>query len=117
MASLLDLVEVYAPKGPETGFVLADIERRQEVNKTTSGINRDRALRDYEKWDLPNLLGSQAARGAYNSSATINKRERAATGVSDKLFDITYNQANTEAELASNALLAQTGVRLGGSGY
>lgn len=117
MASLLDLVSVYAPSGPEAGFVLADIERRKQVARDTAAIGSERITRDFTKFDLPELQGGQAARGAFNSSATLRKTSRLSNQAGDRLSDIAYGLANTEAELAANALLAQTGIRLGGSGY
>ena len=112
MASLADLQSVYAP-APPTGFTLADIEVQGQLAAGQAGIGRERVLRNFNKYDLPDLLSSQAARGAYNTSATEDKRERLATGAGDQLTDIEYALAQRQAELAANGLLAKTGIRLG----
>lgn len=113
MASLAELSQVYAPTRQEAGFSLADIELQSQASKNAAAINSERLLRNYNRFDLPALLGSQAARGAFYSSATANKRQQLSTGVGDQLSDIQYALANQQARLASNALLAQTGISLG----
>lgn len=113
MASLSDLASVYAPEGPETGFRLADIEQASNSLTNNAAIGRERTLRNFNQFDLPDLLSSQAARGAFNSSATDHKRSRLATGAADTLTDIDLGLASARANLATNALLAQTGIQLG----
>lgn len=113
MASLAELSQVYAPSGREAGFSLADIELQSQYGKNTAAISSERLLRNYNQFDLPALLGQQAARGAFRSSATTNKRTQMAAGVGDQLSDIQFALANQQARLASNALLAQTGISLG----
>jgi hypothetical protein len=117
MASLSDLQGVYQPDSQETGFRLADIERAGQQAATGAEIGRERLLRNFSKFDLPNLLSAQGARGAFRSSATGNKREQLATGVQDQLGDIELGLANTQADLAANALVAQAGIQLGGQAY
>lgn len=114
MASLADLADVYAPVGQEAGFTLADIELDTQFSKDNAKIASDRLLRNFSKFDLPTLLSSQAARGAFHSTATENKRTMLETGLTDQLSDVQFNLAREQAKLAANALLAQTGIRLGG---
>lgn len=114
MPSLSDLAGVYAPSGPESGFLLAGIEQQRNEAVSGAGVSRERILRNYNRFDLPSMLSSQAARGAFNSSATENKQLRLATGAGDSLADVAMGLANTESRLASDALLAKTGVRVGG---
>ena len=112
MASLSDLAGVYAPSGPESAFSLAQIEKEGSLAKGQAGLGRERVLRNFNRFDLPNLLGGQAARGAFSSTGTDRKREQLSSGAGDQLTDIEFGLANTMAGLGSNALLAQTGIRL-----
>lgn len=113
MASLADLADVYGPTGQEAGFTLADIELQSQHGKDTARIATDRLLRNYNRFDLPSLLSSQAARGAFASSATDNKKALLQTGVGDQVSDIQLGLAYQQSRLAANALLAQTGIQLG----
>lgn len=112
MATLADLMDIYQP-APPAGFQLANIDLQSTLAKNQAGVNQERVLRNFKQFDLPDLLGAQAARGAFYSSATQNKRNRLATGAGDQITDIQFGLANTQARLASNALLAQTGIQLG----
>jgi hypothetical protein len=69
-------------------------------------------MRNYSQFDLPSLLGGQASRGVWNSSATRNRQKRLATGAGDQVTDIEHNLANIMAGLGTNALLAKTGIQL-----
>lgn len=113
MASLADLVSVYAPSTP-AGFSLADIDIAGTQAQNTADIARSRLTRNFGTFDLPDLISSQAARGAFHSSATQNKVRRLATGTADQLSNVELGLADQRAILAANALLAQTGIRLGG---
>lgn len=112
MASLSDLMAVFG-SAPPAGFSLAETDIASTNNESMANIGRERVLRDFNKFQLPDLLGSQAARGAFHSSATRNKQDRLTTAVGDELGNIQLGLANANAQLASNALLAQTGFRLG----
>ncbi len=114
MASLGDLASVYAPVGQPAGFSLADIEIESQYSKDNAKLQSDRLLRNYSNFDLPAMLGSQAARGAFYSSGTTNRRSMLNSRLTDSLGDIQLNLAREQARLASNALLAQTGITLGG---
>jgi hypothetical protein len=116
VASLSDLTSIYAPSGPEAGFVLGDIERRRTQAETGADIGKERILQNYQ-YELPDLLGSQAAKGSYFSSATNRKRARLGQNAANQTADIDVGLANLKADLAAQALLAQTGVRLNGGGY
>lgn len=115
MASLSDLSAIYAPSAPP-GFTLADIELAGTQAQNEADISSERILRNFGQFQLPDLLSSQAARGAFQSSATDNKALALTTGAADQLTDIQFGLGQTQANLASNALLAQTGITLGG-GY
>lgn len=93
--------------------MLADIERQQQEATANAGIQTERLLRNFNRFDLPNLLSSQAAKGAYGSSATANKREALTMGVGDQVTDVEMGLAQTQAKLAAQALLAQSGIQLG----
>lgn len=114
MPSLVDLAAVYAPPGPEAGFVLADIARQDQEASSGAAFNRERLLRDHRQFNLPGLRGQQASRGAYLSSATQRKESQMATGVGDQLSLVEMGLASTKGRLATDALLAKTGIRLGG---
>lgn len=113
MASLSDLASVTAPAAP-AGFRLADLALMGALGQSSANVGRERVLRNFNKFDLPDLLSGQAARGALHSSATRDKYQRLATGAGDNLADIQMGLAAQQAGLASNALLAQTGISLGG---
>lgn len=147
MATLSDLAAVYAPP-PPAGFTLASIgiagqqaangaavgrERTQRnfgFASADAGQAKQRTIRNFNQFDLPDLMSSQAARGAFHSSATTNKTNRLRTGMNDsladigtglerqrvgagdQLADIEMGLANTNAQLAAQGLFAQTGIRL-----
>lgn len=106
---------VYNAGAQPAGFSLANIDLAGQQGEDQAAIGRERVLRNYSQFDLPDLLGAQAARGAFSSSATDNKRTRLGTAAGDSLTDISLGLASQQANLAANALLAQTGIRLGGS--
>lgn len=112
MASLADLQTIYTPNTP-AGFRLADLEVKGHLAQAQAGIARERVLRNYHQFDLPGLLGSQAARGAFHSSATQQKQQQLATGAADTLTDIQFALGQQQANLSANALLAKTGISLG----
>lgn len=113
MASLADLQSVFQTTRP-AGFSLADIEVQGKLAAGRAGVQRERVLRDHNRFALPDLLTSQAARGAFYSSATDRKRQQLSLGAGDRLADIQFDLAAQQAGLAANALLAKTGIRLGG---
>lgn len=114
MATLVDLHRVYSPQNATpAGFRLADLAVQGNLAEGQAGIGRERVLRDFNKFNLPGLLGTQAARGAFHSSATDRKREQLAHGAGDQLTDIQFALGQRQAELAANALLAKTGIALG----
>lgn len=113
MASLVDLQRIFNPSTTPAGFRLADLNIQGNLAQGQAGINRERVLRDFNQFNLPGLLGAQAARGAFHSSATDRKREQLAHGAGDQLVDIQFALGQRQADLAANALLAKTGITLG----
>ena len=114
MASLSDLSAIYSPPGPASGYKQADIAVATNVLNNQAGIGTERTLRNFNQFDLPDMLGGQAARGAFFSSGTEDKRSRLQAGAGDRLVDIELGLAEAKANLATNGLLAQTGISLGG---
>lgn len=112
MASLSDLTDLYAPEAP-AGFNLANIALQRSSGQAAYDMARNRVMRDFGQFDLPDILSAQAARGALASGATRRKVNRAATGVSDTLANLGIGYAPNQSRLATNALLAQTGISLG----
>lgn len=112
MASLADLGQIWNQQEP-AGFSLADAAISGEYSAIDADTSRSRLLRDFGQFDLPDLLGAQGARGAYNTSATKDKVGRLSTQATDQLTDISVGGSRAQAQLAANALLAQTGVQLG----
>lgn len=114
MASLADLGGVYGTQDP-TGFKLADIGLAGGLSSAQADLSKGRILRNFGQFSLPDLASSQAARGAFHSSGTRDKAGRLGLGVQDSLDDVTLGQNQYQANLAANALLAQTGISLGGA--
>jgi hypothetical protein len=114
VASLSDLAAFYAPPARESGFKMADIELATNLINNQAGVSNERILRNFGQFDLPDMLGSQASRGAFHSSATEDKRRRLQVGAGDQLADVELGLAEAKANLATNGLLAQTGISLGG---
>lgn len=111
MATLADLSSVYTPSNP-TGFGLAGIELQATANNVNALGAQHRAIRNFSKFHLPELLSGQAARGAFASGATQRKAQRLAVGTQDSLAEIAAGLGPAQAQLATNALLAQTGIQL-----
>lgn len=109
---MADLQTVFGTP-PPAGFSLAETDLQSTLATSQANVGRERVLRNFSKFNLPDLLSSQASRGAFRSSATNHKRDQLTAGAGDTLGDIQFGLANTNAQLASNALLAQTGFRLG----
>lgn len=116
MASLADLTGTFAPQGPEAGFTLADLAVQGGVASAQAGLQKQRILRNFQQFDLPDLINAQAARGAFASGATGQKAARLVTGTSDRLADIDLALAPTLASIAANQQLAGSGFLLGQSG-
>jgi hypothetical protein len=112
MASLTDLLNLYEPETP-AGFNLANIALERAQSQAGYDMGRGQLMRNFTQFDLPDLISSQAGRGAFNTSATRNKANRMATGVTDSLAQLGLGYAPGQATLATNALLAQTGLQLG----
>lgn len=113
MPSLADLGAVLTPSEP-TGFRLGQLELAGGIAQGEAEMQRGRILQDFTEFQLPQLMSSQAARGAGASSATWDKRRQLATGASRGLEDVEAGLARTQAGLAGNSLLAQTGISLSG---
>lgn len=112
MATLSDLAALYEPETP-TGFNLANTSLQRSQSQAGYDMARSQLLRNFNQFDLPDILNSQASRGAFASGATRRKVNRAATGLSDSLASLGLGYAPTQSRLATNALLAQTGLQLG----
>jgi len=108
MASLSDLASVYNTQAP-AGFNLANLAVSGSLTKAQADLARTRVLRNFKDFDLPNLISSQAARGAFGSSATKRKVKMSATGAADTLGDIAFGSGGAQATNGANALLTGTG--------
>lgn len=111
MASLADLAYVFDQQNP-AGFTLASLGLQSDLQSEETQTQTDRLGRNFAERFMPSLIGAQGARGAWNSSATRRKVNHLSEDVSDNLSDITLRGAQAQASLATNALLAQTGVRI-----
>jgi hypothetical protein len=85
MASLLDL---YQSSGPPQSWGQADINLQTGALNTQAGEQVRRLNRNFSQYDLPDLVNSQAARGAFYSSATTNKTNRLQTAQNEAVGDI-----------------------------
>lgn len=115
MASMSDLANSYAQDGPEAGFALADIRLAKQRAQAEYNTGTERNARNYRQFDLPSLYSGQAAMGAFNSSATNFKRTQLGQAAADTQTDLQYKKDSTLAQLASDAVMAQSGIRIGGS--
>ena len=111
MAALSDLSSVFS-QAPPSGFTLANLGLQGDLSTSQAKIGQKRAVRNFSDRFLPDLIGNQAARGAYNSSATEKKVRRGGEDFGDTLSDLATQGATGQAGLALNALLAQTGISL-----
>lgn len=111
MASLADLAYVFDQQAP-AGFTLANIGMQSDFAAEDTKIRTERLGRNFSERLMPSLVGNQGARGAWNTSATKRKVNHLAQDVGDNLTDITAQGARVQANLAANALLAQTGVSI-----
>lgn len=111
MASLSDLSSVYS-QAPPAGFSLAGVGIQGDLSAEESKIAQKRTVRNFTQRYLPSLVSNQAARGAYNSSATVRKVTQGTEDFGDTLSDLARQGATGQAGLATNALLAQTGIKL-----
>jgi len=112
MASLADLAGIYGPETP-AGFNLASNALARANSTQGYELNRDRILRDFTRFDLPQLLSAQAARGALGSGATRRKVDRSATSVADALTNLSLGYGGDQARYGTDALLGITGTTLG----
>lgn len=111
MASLADLGSVFNQAAP-TGFTLAGLGLQGDLSAQEAQVGQQRSVRNFGERALPGLINSQAARGAYDTSATVNKATQLTEDFGDTLSDLAARGANAQAGLAVNSLLAQTGIRL-----
>lgn len=111
MASLSDLSGVFNQQAP-TGFSLAQLGIQGGLMASEAGVQSDRAERDFGQRYLPDLLSNQAARGAYQTGATRVKATRAFENFGDLASDLAARGAQGQSQLATNALLAQTGISI-----
>lgn len=111
MASLADLAYVFDQQTP-AGFTLANIGLQSDFTAEGTKTQTDRLGRNFSERFMPSLIGNQGARGAWNTSATKRKVNHLSEDVSDNLSDIASRGAQAQASLATNALLAQTGIRI-----
>jgi hypothetical protein len=112
VATLSDLARLYEPETP-AGFGLANTALQRSQGQAGYDMARSQLMRNFSQFDMPDILNSQAARGAFASGATRRKVNRAATGVTDTLANLGLGYAPNQSRLATNALLAQTGLQLG----
>lgn len=106
MASLLDL---YNSGGTNAPWALADIGLRETQLNTEAGEQIRRIGRNFSEYDLPDLVNSQAARGAFHSSATRNKTQRLQTARDESVGDIGRNLGFSLSDLANKRVAATTG--------
>ena len=111
MASLADLGSVFSQAQP-AGFTLAGLGMQGDYTAEDAQVQSDRLGRNFGQRMLPGLMGQQAARGAYNSGATLRKTRELTEDTGDSLTDLASRGARAQAGLASNALLAQTGISI-----
>ena len=111
MPSLADLGSVFGTTDP-AGFSLAQTAIQSGLTGAQAGFESGIVKRNLNQFDLPDLINSQAARGALRTSATANKANRLAVGAQDALSRIQLSSNPAQAQLATNALLAQTGIQI-----
>lgn len=111
MASLADLAYVFDQQSP-AGFTLAQLGLAGDFGMEQAQVASDRIGRNFAERAMPRLVSHQAARGAYNTSATTRKAGELVQDTGDTLSDLASRGAQAQAQLSANALLAQTGVRI-----
>lgn len=106
MASLLDL---YQSSAPPQSWGMADINLQEASIGAEAGTQSARLKRNFTQYDLPDLMNSQAARGAFYSSATQNKSSRLQTGFDESQDDITRQLGFRLADLGTRKVGITTG--------
>lgn len=94
------------------GFKLAHNALERSNLNVESDVSRNRLQRDFDTYDLPDLLSNQAARGAFASGATNRKKTRLGGALERSLGDITRGQTQKTHLLD----LQQTGIERGLTG-
>lgn len=110
MASLSDIWS--PPEQPPLGFTLANLNTQQNQALEDTGIQQSRIIRNFSQFDLPDLVSSQAARGAFATSATHRKADRARQFATDGLGDSQRILSRVLTNLAQQGVLAAGGIQL-----
>ena len=110
MASLADYYS--PPSGPPAGFSLAGLQTQQSQALEEGGIQQSRIMRNFSEYDLPDLINNQAAKGTFFSGTTGVKADRLRQGATDSFGDIGRTVSRTVANLASQGVLAASGIQI-----
>lgn len=107
MASLLDLYQ--NPGGAPMSWQMAPLQQNEAQIGAELGEGMRRLQRNFSEYDLPDLVNSQAARGAFFSSATQNKAKRLQTGMVEGGADMTRRAGISLGDLAQRKVGVTTG--------
>jgi hypothetical protein len=108
-----NLSNIWAPPStPPLGFTLADLNAQQTAATVDTGQKQQRTIRNFGQYDLPDVVNAQAAKGAAASSATHNKADRLRQFATDDIGDSELMLRRTLSGLATNGVLAASGIQL-----
>lgn len=102
-------MDLYQTTGQPMSWGMADIGLRETTAGAAAGTQSARLQRDFTQYDLPDLVNNQAARGAFQSSATQRKAGRLQTAHDEGQDDITRGLGFTLADLANRKVGITTG--------
>ena len=111
MASLGDLQAVTA-SGGNAGLINAAVAQESGFATNENLMTKGRGRRNMNTFDMPNLIGAQAARGAFSSSGTNRKTNQMMRLNADQEADSEFALRRTLMGLATKGLLAQSGIQL-----
>jgi hypothetical protein len=94
--------------GRPAGFQLAENAEARAQITSQSGEQLRRLQSDFQNYEMPDLLSSQAARGAFYSGATQRKAQRASEQYLRNYGDIGTGTAYSLAKLGRADIAANT---------
>jgi hypothetical protein len=107
MASFSDLYNTYGPD--PVSWQQYPLQLQGEDLRTEVGLQAFRARRDFEQYQLPDLMSSYAAKGAYHTGA----RKRAASTLGERYTESVGDMARRAGISLQDLATQQVGTNIG----
>lgn len=107
MASFSDLYATYGPN--PASWAQYPMQLQKEDLTTQVGLNAFRGMRDFNQYNLPDMLSNFAAKGTYNSGMREREVNRLGTNTLENLGDQARSAGSTLADLSTKQVGANTG--------